>query len=127
MIASEYIEVENPTLFAATTKMTYYITIATTLTSSSHFGDQYQYAIALRAMHMNAVNTERPNGDSGLITNKREGNASVSFKHKEDKGSHSDLSMTQYGKRLSALGRSQMPSISVVGDPDGIITQIMET
>ncbi len=75
--AEEYIAIICPTL---TTISGYasYVALAETMTSTTFFGDKYEFAVALRACHLYTVNTKR-SGESGYVTQKTEGRLSRSF------------------------------------------------
>ena len=90
---------------------TFYIELATGQTSAAYFGDQYQYAIALRASHMYSLNT-RSGGDAGAVGSKSEGQLSISYQSGStmDTG---DLSQTHYGKQLYSLIKRMNVSISL--------------
>ncbi len=97
--AEEYIALICPTL---TTISGYaaYVSLAESLTSASYFGDNYEFAVALRAAHLYTVNTKR-SGESGYVTQKTEGRLSKSF------GGlgimKSELMGSTYGMQLLAL------------------------
>lgn len=122
MTPAQYIEVMNETLYAATTKRDFYITLATDMTDTSYFGDLANYAIALRAMHNYIIDTERVKGEAGLVTSKSEGTASIRYWNKVESERYSDLQMTHYGQRLLAIIKSRGPTISVSGDDNNLLT-----
>ena len=109
----------NPTLYADTEKMDFYVELAEeAFPTDRWFGSRYNYALALHAMHNYVINKDRPDGDAGLVTAKSEGNASIHYWNKVEKGRYSDLQMTHYGQKLLALMKSSGATISaVVGDP----------
>lgn len=101
------------------------IIIATQRTSQSAFGDNYNYAISLRVAHMLTLRDMNSSGVSsglggavGAVTDKREGNTSISF------GSISsltgttgkkagDLALTRYGLELLGLIAGNIVGFSV--------------
>jgi hypothetical protein len=127
LTASQFIQRQQPTLFADTDLMGFYVELATSQTAASYFGTMYEYAIALRAMHNYLIDRDRPDGEAGLITGKSEGSASIRYWNKVEKGRYSDLQLTHYGQRLLALIKSRGPSISVVGDANNLINQLTST
>jgi hypothetical protein len=110
--------------YTGDSRLTNVITIATQRTSSE-FGDNYNYAIALRTAHMLTLAdmnsggvTSGLGGAVGAITQKREGNTSISF------GSNSsltgttgkkagDLALTRYGLELLGLIAGNIVGFSV--------------
>lgn len=111
----EYITSLYPTLDVAPDK-DLYVDLATKQTSSSAFGELYNYAVALRACHEYFISLKE-GSETGLVTNKTEGRTSISFWNSLPKDSSSTLAMSMYGKRLRALIKSLGLSASV-GDPD---------
>lgn len=105
-------------------KRDFYIELATDMTSVSYFGTKKNYAIALRAMHNYIIDRDRPAGEAGLITGKSEGNLSVRYWNKVEKGRYSDLQMTHYGQRLLALMKASGPPIGVAQDANSILANL---
>jgi hypothetical protein len=114
-----YIQNMNPTLYADTDSMNFYIELAEEeFPTNAWFGSRHNYAKALHAMHNYVISRGRPDGDAGLVTGKSEGNASIRYWNKVEKGRYSDLQMTHYGQKLLAMMKSRGPTISaVVGRP----------
>jgi len=119
-----YIQNMLPDMYAEEEKRDFYIELATDMTSARYFGNQYNYAIALRAMHNYLVDRDRPGGDAGLVTAKTEGNVSIRYWNKVEKGRYSDLQMTTFGQRLLSLMKSSGPPISVSSDRGGVLSQV---
>lgn len=119
MEVTAYIQHMNPTLYADTDTMDFYVELAEeAFPTSRWFGSRYNYALALYAMHNYVINRDRPDGDAGLVTAKSEGNASIRYWNKVEKGRYTDLQMTHYGQKLLALIKSCGVTISaVVGTP----------
>lgn len=122
MAPAEYIEMMNPTLYSQTSTMNFYIDVAEGLINRAYFGDLADYAVALRAMHNYIIDSERPKGEAGLITAKSEGQASLRYWNKVEKGRYSDLQMTHYGQRLLAIIKARGPAISVTGDESNLLS-----
>jgi hypothetical protein len=79
--------------------------------SAEYFGTHVNYAIALMASHIFTMDTQRPNGDSGMITSKTEGRLSISYWNAINIRSNSDLHMTSYGKRYLSLIHKISPAV----------------
>jgi hypothetical protein len=94
-----------------------YIQLATLRTSQDYFGDNYQYAIALRSAHMLETNSNAQSGigGGGIITSEREGDLAVSY---GSTGSiynrYPDLATTSYGRQLVDLIMGSGLPITVV-------------
>ena len=100
---------------ASDSKKAIHIDLATARTSSIKFGDNKNYAIALRAAHTLTI-ANRNDGDlAGNAESKKEGDLSVSYGGKGSIGS-GDLNQTSYGRQLLAIIRSHIPAASVVGN-----------
>ena len=111
-------------LAADAVALAFYDEYAREQTSASYFGDQYEKAVALRAMHNYSIDQSRSDGEAGLVTGKSEGNASIRYWNKVNEGRYSDLQMTHFGQRLLALIKATGPAVSVAGDPNNLIAQI---
>lgn len=115
MEITAYIKNMNADLFADTETMNFYIELAEEAYPTNRwFGSRYNYALALYAMHNYVINRDRPDGDAGLVTAKSEGNTSIHYWNKVEKGRYSDLQMTHYGQKLLALIKSSGATISAV-------------
>lgn len=109
-----YLEALCPLLYASPLRPIY-VDIATDATDASYFGNQYFYAIALGAAHYFTIDSNRPDGEAGLVTSKTEGRVSIHYWNEIPEGSASSLHMTTYGKRLLELMRRMRPAVSVCG------------
>lgn len=97
---------------AADANLTNYVTLATQLTSTTFFGVNTTFAIALRASHMWAMKQRAmASATGGSVTQITEGKLSMSFQAIQG-NVHSDLMSTTYGQQLKAL---MGPGISVTG------------
>lgn len=96
-----------------------WIELATGLTDRCFFGSNYNLAVALRAAHMWSLSTYRSQGESGVVTSKREGQLGISYGGiTVDR----DLKQTQYGMQLYDLIHSSNPAITVLGACGATIT-----
>lgn len=112
----QYVEKMYPIMFADMDMRDFYIDLAESMTNRSFFNVSVaDYAVALRAMHNYALDTDvsRGSGEAGHITGKTEGNVSIRYWNKVEKGRYSDLQMTKYGQRLLALIKAQGGAVSV--------------
>lgn len=98
--------------YSSDSDLTNTITLSTIRTSEDAFGDKYNYAIALRVAHILTLRDMNKDGvssvlggASGSISNKREGDLSVSFSGMATASlkSSTDLSLTRYGIELQGL------------------------
>ena len=115
----EYVQTLCPSLYLSEVSYPVYLDIATSQTSASFFGEQTNYAIALRACHNFSIDEQRPGGQAGLLTGKTEGRTSESYWNNIPKGDNSGLTLTTYGQRLKALIASMGCSASI-GVPGGV-------
>lgn len=99
--------------FAADANKETFLTIATGLTSSCFFGDNYCLAVSLRAAHMLTLSKRGKSGAPGAASGKKEGGLSINYS--QTGGSKGDLSQTSYGIQLQGLIEGQVPAISVTG------------
>lgn len=111
--------------YSADASLTNTITLATQRTSESAFGDNYYYAIALRTAHILTLRDMNSGGVSsglggavGTITQKSEGNTSISFGSiagiTGTTGSKTgDLGLTRYGIELLGLIAGNICGFSV--------------
>jgi hypothetical protein len=103
MSVSELIAAIAPT-YAADTRLPIFTTIATQQTSRTRFGDNYEYAIALRVCHMIARNPTIGPGTSGAVTSATEKSVSQSYSVPPDlQKRYGDLCSTPYGAQLASL------------------------
>jgi hypothetical protein len=86
-----------------------FITIAEGLTSACVFGDNYNFAVALRAAHL--MTLAGRNGDSGQISSKSEGGQSISYS--SSTVGIDNLNQTSYGKQLQELIYQNVPGFSI--------------
>ena len=95
---------------ADSTSKNCWIEIATGLTSSSYFDDQYNLAIALRSAHIGTISSSTTSA-GGPISSMREGDLAISYA--VGKVSSSGLGSTKYGIMLDNLIKSCGAGISV--------------
>lgn len=114
MTVNQILQAINPDLYNDTNRDVY-IELATNQTDRCYFGVNYNLAIALRASHMYVL-ANRPNGETGQISTKREGDLSVSFSTNKSSGASDDLSQTSYGMQLQTLIKQGLPAVSVTND-----------
>ena len=97
----EYITAFCPAL-VADAAYDVYVELATEQSDSTFFGTFYNFAIALRAMHMYTLDQRAiaDGGSAGLVTSVAEGKLQKSYLHNMNRQSRSDLLMTAYGNRL---------------------------
>lgn len=112
MTIEQYFDVICPELASDTNKSSY-ISIAQLTISSTVFGDNYNYAVALKAAHIGSLAT-RNSGNSGTVTSVKEGDLSISY-GSGSSGNNSDLSQTKYGLMLKSLYQSIQMAVSVTG------------
>ena len=96
-----------------------YLELAAERTSGTFFGTRYSHAVALRAAHMMAVNLDplRANGVAGTITQKQEGDLSISFgAGNAGTITDADLAQTSYGRQLDALIKGSGAFVGVSGN-----------
>jgi hypothetical protein len=100
--ASDIIDLRNPYLSSAQQgQKSDMIALATSKLSATVYGDFYQEAIALLALHMFAIQDRR--GSGGPLTSEREGGLARSF---AASASSSDWGSTAWGLELQTLTRS---------------------
>jgi hypothetical protein len=106
-----------PKMSVDTDMRDFYIDLAESMTYRGFFRTEAiaNYAVALRAMHNYALDTDisRRDGEAGHITGKTEGNVSIRYWNKVEKGRYSDLQMTKFGQRLLALIKAQGGAVSI--------------
>lgn len=109
MTPEEYIEVICP-LLAADAGIDVYIAMASGMTSSAFFGDQWELAIALLASHYWFLADKRK-GQAGVETFKMEGRLSVST---GGVGVLRDsLDLSNYGMQYKTIRQSRMAGVSI--------------
>lgn len=110
---ADYVAILTPALAADATAYSLYQDIAENLTDAAYFGDDYNFAVALRMCHEYQLDNDpaRAGGEAGLITDKTEGRVSLRFLHNMDKSSVSTLIYTKYGLRLKSLYRIHGPGV----------------
>ncbi len=96
-----------------------HLQLAVKRTNSVCFGENYNYAIALRAAHTLTVTqtAQASGGAGGSITSKREGDLAITFSTPSSSsgGSCDDLCSTSYGRELKGLIAGNLPAVSVCG------------
>ena len=92
------------------------IALARGRTSRNVFGDNYEYAVALRAAHMLTLISQQQSGTAGNVASKTEGDLSISFSAAEDSGG--SLHLTTYGQQLKQLIRENVVGIGITGGND---------
>ena len=115
MTVEQILETIAPELTSDTEKNNH-ITLARQRTSTC-FGDNYNYAVALRAAHTLTLKNNAQNGLAGSvggITSKREGDLSIGFGGQSATGIKGDLGTTSYGVQLDELIKGNITGISVV-------------
>lgn len=105
---------------AASPGVAVYIELATGRTSTCYYGEQANYAIALRAAHIGSLALRGGGaGDAGSIASKKEGDLAVSYSSTmKGVNSEADLSQTSYGLQLIDLRDSLNAPIGVTGGND---------
>lgn len=106
----QYIEVLYPKL-SLSPYLDIYKDMASKHTSVEFFGEQYDYALALRSCHLFYIDN-RGNQNGGFVTGMTEGRVSMSFWNSPNKGDNSSLSLSTYGQTLKALIHSIGASVS---------------
>lgn len=114
MTVNEILQAINPNLYNDANR-DIYVELATNQTDRCYFGANYNLAIALRASHMYIL-ANRPNGETGQINSKKEGDLSVSFSTGKSSGASDDLSQTNYGMQLQTLIKQGPPALSITNE-----------
>ena len=124
MTIQQIIDIISPQ-YSTDTDLTNTITLATQRTSESAFGDNYNYAIALRTAHMltlRDMNSGGVNsalgGVAGVVVSKSEGNTSIGFSNIANVTGTTglktgDLALTRYGIELLGLIAGNICGFSV--------------
>lgn len=94
-----------------------FLSLAASRTNACFFGVQANYATALRAAHLLTLLTTRPNGETGNIASKSEGDLSLSFGG-GGSSNDGDLTATYYGQQLLQLRKGSGAFIGVTGGWD---------
>lgn len=81
--------------------------------SRCYFGKAYVYALSLMVMHKAALADLASEGAAGAITQKREGDISISYG--SGNGGNGDLSATTYGQEFATLLEQYSPRPGVTG------------
>jgi hypothetical protein len=90
--------------YAADARLPIFTTLATQQTSRPRFGENYEYAIALRVCHLIARNPLSGPGTSGAVTSATEKSVSQSYSVPQDlQKRYGDLCSTPYGAQLASL------------------------
>ena len=110
---TQYLAAICPQL-AADANLSVYLEMATNQVSGCFFGTNYNMAVALRAAHIYTL-AQRPLGDSGQISSKREGDLSVSYSTTSGESGGDDLNQTHYGKQYMQLAKQSGAAMSVLG------------
>ena len=108
----EYVSALYPELLLSTS-YDVYIDIATSQTSTSFFGAQYNYAVALRACHNYYIDNGRVGSDGGAVTNRTEGKTSMSYWNTIPKDVRTTLGLSSFGQRLQGLITQQGGKASI--------------
>ncbi len=110
--ASAILDVIAPEL-ASDSKKADHISLAVLRTSSTKFGDKYNYAVALRAAHTLTIANRESGEGTGSVKSRKEGDLSISYG--TIKGIDGYLDQTSYGVELSGLIRGNIGAFSLTG------------
>lgn len=102
------------------TDKTVQIGIAKGMTSASYFGAQRNYAIALRVAHNLTIASSTAGGGAGAVSNKREGELSISYDTGTRVYGNSNLNATGYGRQLLDLIKSKQQLFEITGGVDNV-------
>lgn len=102
------------------TDKTVQIEIATGMTSSSYFGAQRNYAIALRVAHNLTIASSAAGGGAGAVSSKSEGELSISYDTGTNVYGTSNLNATGYGRQLLDLIKSKKELFEITGGVDNV-------
>lgn len=91
-----------------------WIEVAGYRVSRSYFGKAYIYALSLMVMHKAALADLASEGAAGAITQKREGDISISYANGSNSG-NGDLSATTYGQEYLTLLSQYSPRPGITG------------
>ena len=106
----QIITVKCPDL-ASDSNLAIWIALAKEQLDGCFFGSDYNYAIALLACHMYVLG-QRPSGESGMVSSKKEGDLSLSYGGFTVQGY---LDQTHFGMELKSLIKGSRPAIGVLG------------
>ena len=81
----------------------------------AYFGKAYVYALSLMVMHKAQLESMAAEGASGPVTQKREGDISVSYAAGDGSSGNGDLSSTTYGQEYLALLEQYSPRPGITG------------
>jgi hypothetical protein len=114
MSASAILSIIAPQ-FDSTAGRDNYLAYAELQVTEDFFGDKYDLAIGYMAAHLLTIDTNVAliGLSTGGITNKREGDLSVTFSNTKEKGTDSILGQTSYGRQFLQLRNSCGPFIGV--------------
>lgn len=110
--ASAILDVIAPE-FAGNADKNDHLALAALRTSSTKFGDKYNYAVALRAAHTLTLADPVYGSSSGAVKSRKEGDLSISYG--STKGVNGYLSQTSYGIELAGLIRANIGAFSLTG------------
>lgn len=91
-----------------------WIEAASLRVSRCYFGKAYVYALSLMVMHKAALEDLASEGAAGGITQKREGDISISYASSSGNG-NGDLSATTYGQEYITLLEQYSPRPGITG------------
>jgi hypothetical protein len=115
MTAEEIIAIYAPEM-SALPNLLNRIALAEQQTSLSFFGGNYTLAVALRAMHLWALNTVRAGSDAGIVTYKAEGRLMLSYG-----GTgviRDEFELTNFGRELKKLIHTTGLGIMITSEED---------
>lgn len=117
MTPVEIFDAIAPKLAANSAKLVY-LQLAEDRTSPCFFGANRSQAVALRAAHTMSLFLDplRAGGTGGAITQKAEGDLSISFGAAQGSTVDNDLSQTSYGRQLDGLIRGSGAFVGVSGN-----------
>ena len=112
-----------PSTMASSPRLDAWIKGAEFRVSRSYFRSAYVYALSLVVAHKSSLEAMAEDGASGPVTQKREGDISVSYGSNGNSG-NSDFAMTTYGQEFLSLLQQyrRAPNITLgigIGGLDG--------
>jgi len=100
--------------YVSDTRLPSFITLAMQQTSTSRFGINYEYAVALRVCHLIARNPIAQPGVSGAVSSASEGGVAQSYSIPPKlQARYGDLCSTSYGMQLAQLIDGNILGIAV--------------
>ncbi len=91
-------------VYAGDTRIGIFTNLAMQQTSRTRFGNNFEYAVALRVCHMIARNPQLAPGTPGAVTSQSEGEISQSYSVSDYlRTKYPDLCSTPYGCQLAEL------------------------